>query len=260
MSARESKSIGYTEKPDALQIRIEAHKKYSNFSLEEWIEANLPIGPSGTLFDIGCGSGNLFPSYGQLLGEAGTIVGLDHSEELLERALAVSTAASKVLFKGDMNKPFPLVSGQFDHIISTFAIYYAEDISSLLLEVKRLLKPLGRFFFIGPTDNNAGELYQFNKAVFGFGRDRKIDKRTNRLEKEFSPACDALFRNVSAQRIRRKLVFPDKEKFVEYYTATLLFEESVKKAGREPDGETLLGVDLPSLEVSKEMILLTGEK
>ena len=253
-------SIGYQEKFDALAVRIDAHKKYSNFSLEDWLKENLSFEESDIVLDIGCGNGNLFPVYNQFLGKKGIIVGMDKSKELLSLAMACYTLTPKVILKGNMDGYLPFINNHFDYVISTFAIYYAENIDLTLNEIYRVLKPSGQFLFLGPTGENAKELYDFNKVVFGFEKDNKVTKRTNRIEMEFYPRTKIIFQHVTTNRIQRKLVFPDKEKFVEYYMATLLFEESGKKAGRFPDEESLIATEFTTLEISKEMIWLSGTK
>ena len=253
-------SMGYREKSEALAVRIDAHKNYSNFSLEDWLKETLSFEESDIVLDIGCGSGNLFPVYTQFLGKKGIIVGMDKSKELLSLAMTCYTPTPKIVLRGDMDAYFPFGDNYFDYVISTFAIYYAENIDLTINEINRVLKPSGHFLLLGPTNKNAKELYDFNKVVFGFEKDNKVTKRTNRIEMEFYPRTKTIFQNVTINKIQRKLVFPEKEKFVEYYMATLLFEESAAEAECLPDKKTLIGMEFPSLEISKEMISLTGTK
>lgn len=254
-------SLSYTETPDALSIRIRAHKEYSNFSLEDWLDKNITLREGDAILDLGCGGGNLFPAYSDKIGEKGTIVGIDQSADLLEKANVLKTTSSSiVLLKLDINQPFPLIKESFDHVISTFAIYYVEDPILVLEEIKRILKNTGEIVLIGPADKNAAELYEFNKTVFGFGRDDKVSLRTNRLEKEFYPSVDSLFKCVRLEKIPSKLIFPNKMEFVKYYMATLLFEESAIKTGMKPTMLELLSKELVSTEISKEMVVLRGQK
>lgn len=250
--------LGYQEKVDALSIRIKAHKEFSNFSLENWLDVNLPFKEKNVILDIGCGSGNLLPVYANKIGEKGAIVGIDQSPNLLAEASKLKIDTPFVLLEWDMNNRLPFMEKSFDYVISTFAIYYANDVRSILEDIKRVLKLDGQFLLIGPNDNNAAELYQFNKKIFGFDRNETADRRTNRLNKEFYPIAASIFKNVSLQKIDSKLIFPNKHEFVQYYMATLLFEESIKQAGFRLKYEEIMAIDLPSLEVSKEMIALWG--
>jgi len=253
-------SLAYTETLDALSVRIKAHKEYSNFSLEDWLDQNIAFREGDVILDLGCGSGNLFPVYADKLGDRGAIVGIDQNVNLLEKARDVPVASSVVLLKMDIGQPLPLVTESFNHVISTFAIYYVEDQTLVLKEMKRVLKNGGEIVLIGPSAENAAELYEFNKAVFGFGRDEKAGLRTNRLEKEFYPQVSSLYEKVCLEKIPSKLIFPDKVEFVKYYMATLLFEESAVKTGVKPTLAELLSQKLASTAVSKEMVVLRGQK
>lgn len=257
---RSTNLLAYTETQHNLAVRIKAHKHFSNFSLEDWLNSHLNLRPGAALLDLGCGNGNLFPVFGKMLGERGLVVGIDKSDELLLEASKQYSITRTLLLKWDMNTKMPFLEGSFDYVISSFAIYYVDDATAILREIKRVLRRSGEVFLIGPANNNAKELYEFNKRIFGFGRDEKIDKRTNRLEMEIYPVLKTLFTDVAFNIIPSKLVFPGKKEFLEYYTATLLFEESVKKCVIKPDMETIDVHDISPIEVSKEMIFLRGIK
>ncbi|MCF6154436.1 MAG: class I SAM-dependent methyltransferase [Candidatus Brocadia sp.] len=252
--------LEYTETQRNLAVRINAHKHFSNFSLEDWLNSHLNLMPRAALLDLGCGNGNLFPVFGKMLGESGLVVGIDKSDELLWEASKQNCITRTLLLKWDMNARMPFLEGSFDYVISSFAIYYIDDVTAILREIKRVLRRSGEVFLIGPADNNAKELYEFNKRIFGFGRCEKIDKRTKRLEKEFYPVLKTLFTDVAFNIIPSKLVFPGKKEFLEYYTATLLFEESVKKCVSKPNIETIDAHDISPIVVSKEMVILRGIK
>lgn len=252
--------LGYQETQSALETRIQAHQKYSSFSLEEWVERYLPLSMGEILLDIGCGNGNLFPSYSKKLGNQGVIVGLDQSTNLLSNAAKREGVTPRLLLQWDMNQSFPFVENSFNLVVSFFAIYYADDVERIVTEIKRVLKTEGSLFLIGPTDRNAGELYDFNEKLFGIARDEKINRRTNRLEKEFSHTVQKVFGSIHCDKIPCKLVFPNREEFVRYYLATLLYEESVKKAGTAPTNNDISAIKMPSYEVSKEMIVLYSKK
>jgi ubiquinone/menaquinone biosynthesis C-methylase UbiE len=255
-----SHPLGYQETQDALAIRIRAHQEYSNFSLEEWVENNLPLNPGGTLLDIGCGDGNLFPSYAEKLRGRGAIVGGDQSEELLAKAAKRLDSIPTILFRLDMNDSLPFVANSFNIVVSTFAIYYVDDVERIVTDIKRVLAPGGSLILIGPTSQNAIELYSFNEKLFGFGMDEKGARRTDRLEKEFAPALQAVFGDLKIIKIPCKLVFPGREQFIRYYLATLLYQESIKKTGEKPTREELAAAVMPFYEISKEMIVLHGQK
>lgn len=260
MSDKVSVPLGYNEKEDNLAIRISAHKKFSNFSLEDWITGQVALKKGSVVLDIGCGNGNLFPAYSEKVGESGLIVGIDKSLELLREAKNQRCRTPKLPLGYDMNLKLPFVDSSFDYVLSFFAIYYANDVLAIVDEILRVMASGGEAILIGPTNNNAKELYDFNEKVFGFSRNEKINRRTNRIEDEFYPVFHKKFAEVSIDKIPSKIVFPDKGEFLKYYLATLLFEESVKKYGAVFDVNRISDVKLDVFEVSKEMIVLRGKK
>jgi ubiquinone/menaquinone biosynthesis C-methylase UbiE len=259
-TTKKENSLGYDEKANALSIRINAHKAFSNFSLEYWLLNNVALVKSAKMLDIGCGDGNLFPILSEMIGDTGVIVGIDQSEDLLQKASQKKVHSHTFLMKGDMDLGLPFIDESFDCVTSFFAIYYAKDVGNILREIRRVLKSSGQLILVGPTGNNAKELYDFNRMVFGFAMDDKANVRTNRLEKEFYPKSLLIFKKTEIDKIPSKLVFPDKREFIRYYMATLLFEESSIKAGYSPDANKLLSLDIPLLEISKEMVMLKMSK
>lgn len=252
--------LGYNEKEDNLSIRISVHKKFSNFSLENWVAGHVGLKKGSVVLDIGCGNGNLFPAYSKKVGDSGLIVGIDKSLELLREAKNQRCKTPKLLLGYDMNLKLPFIDSSFDYVFSFFAIYYANNVLAIVEEIVRVMAAGGEAILIGPTNNNAKELYDFNEKVFGFSRDEKINRRTDRLEGEFYPVFQKKFAEVSIDKIPSKLVFPDKGEFLKYYLATLLFEESVKKYGVVFDVNRISDVKLDVFGVSKEMIVLRGKK
>ncbi len=259
-SEKQKNWLGYTETKNNLAIRIEANKKYTDIKLEDWLFRNLAVKKNNVLLDIGCGSGNLFPIFSKKLGASGMIVGLDQSSELLAEAQKTKIKTRKILMRWDMNQEFPFLADNFDGIISTFAIYYVDNVSVMTQEMRRVLKTGATVILLGPGDGNARELYEFNNRVFSITKDEKISLRSSRLEKEFYPAMKRIFKKVSIQTIPINLVFPNKKEFLRYYLATLLYEESVKKTGVVPQPQQLLEMKLSSLKISKEVVVVRGTK
>ena len=253
---------GYNETQDNLSIRIEAHKNFSSFSLEDWLAANLPAKEGDHILDIGCGNGNLFPVYLKKITGRGAITGIDKSKELLLQAQQGAAGFPISLLQWDMNKKMPFSEGTFDYVLSTFAIYYIDDAAAIIKNIAKILKPGGEMFLVGPAENNAKELYEFNRRLFGLdrGMDEMSAARTARLEKEFYPLANDVFGCVTRDIIPGQLKFPGKSEFLRYYTATLLFEESCKKTGVTPRPEKINSVELSSWNISKEMVVIRGKK
>lgn len=248
--------LGYDEKRDDLSKRIEIHKKYSNFSLEDWLEEKMPVRNGDCILDVGCGSGNFFPVYSDKLGQTGLIVGLDRSAELLGSIDKNNACTPISLIWHDINNTMPFIDNTFNFVISTFAIYYVEYVENILVELNRVVKKDSQCLLIGPTKRNAGELYTLNKKIFGIEMDKKVMKRTSRLEDEFFPTAKNIFDDVSIEFIQSKLIFPSKDQFLNYYCSTPLFSESQDKLNKKINPQDINLSLITDLEVSKEMVAL----
>jgi SAM-dependent methyltransferase len=104
-----------------------------SFTWEPVLEA-LALGPADRLLDVGCGGG-VFLRHAQA--QTGcTVVGVDHSREMvrLARPLAVQASAEQLPF-GD---------GEFTAVSSIVAFFFFPDALQALREMRRVLAPNGR--------------------------------------------------------------------------------------------------------------------
>ncbi len=256
----QSPDLSYKEVGRDLAIRIRAHTEFANFQLEDWLAENLIIPAGGALLEIGCGDGNWFETWAKALGETGLIVGIDKAGEILAKAEAREIDCRRLLLKMDFNELSAFLPRSFDCAVAPYYIYYAEGTQKTMAEIHALLKEGGFAYLLGPTEQNAGELYRLNERVFGFESADPTKVRAGRIEAEFLPAAEELFSEVSRERVPRRIVFPSVEEFVEYYRATLLFSESCKKAGRTPSPEEIEATGWDELILSKEIVMVEARR
>jgi ubiquinone/menaquinone biosynthesis C-methylase UbiE len=153
-----------------------------------------------------------------------------------------------------MDVPFPFADHSFDTSFSNFAIYNAANPAFALGELKRTLRPGGEIVLIGPTINNARELYDFNLRLTGKAIDEVTLIRTDRLRREIVPLARDMFSDVREEVINSQLSFPNAEEFLRYYMATMLYEEGAEKEGRTlAEMHAALSADT-NLVLSKEMV------
>lgn len=244
--------LNYKETTDALVSRISVHKKFSQFEINDWILETLKISPGEHILDIGCGDGKQALAYAGLVGESGLVIGADKDSELLKKAQDASKDYNNLSFEPqNLNDRFKWDDDAFDAVSCCFAIYYAADAEKTVLEMKRVLKNGGRLFICGPSANNALELNQIHEKITGRRLPPTAIIRAGRIKSEILPLIAKNFHQTTVDLFKNKISFPDASSFMNYYSSTLLFKESV------PDEEKADVLDRMTQEVQR---IIAAEK
>lgn len=130
------------------------HEGYSQFprsrlglaGAPEWasLQAMLPTVAGLRILDLGCGFG-YFCRWAAENGAA-SVLGLDLSEKMLDRAKAESTNPAIRYERVDL-ETFELPGENFDLVYSSLAVHYLADFDALCAKVRRFLPDGGRFVF-----------------------------------------------------------------------------------------------------------------
>lgn len=111
----------------------------------------LPESDQDVVMDLGCGTGFFTPKLKGKYPQA-SLINLDLALGMLNFAKANRPADKATWVCGDAEQ-LPLANKSIDLIFSTLAIQWCEDLTVLFNEIKRVLKPGGRFVFttLGPS-------------------------------------------------------------------------------------------------------------
>ncbi len=100
---------------------------------------------SGTVLEIGFGSGYNLPFYK----DVGRLYALDPSLELFVYAKdRIASVSFPVEYLQNSAEKIPLEDNSIDTIVSTWSLCSISDLPKALKEMKRVLKPNGRFYFV----------------------------------------------------------------------------------------------------------------
>ena len=99
----------------------------------EWLNAQ----PGESILDLGCGDGQLTQ---RLLAAGARVTGLDLSPEMLEAARARGVDARE-----GSAEALPFADRSFDAVFSNAVLHWVRNQKAMMTEVRRVLKPGGRF-------------------------------------------------------------------------------------------------------------------
>jgi ubiquinone/menaquinone biosynthesis C-methylase UbiE len=101
---------------------------------------------SGDILEIGFGTGLNLAYYPETVTSLTTVDVNPGVHQLAEKRLAKSRLP--VQFKLVSGERLPMADGSFDAVISTWTLCSIPDVEQALREVRRVLKPEGRFYFV----------------------------------------------------------------------------------------------------------------
>ena len=148
---------------DALRSRALINMSKAKHDLEEWIIPLLPPLQGLQVLDLGCGTGKQVFRLAPHVSAEGRILGVDLSPK------AVSTVSQRANTENlpwveaqqmALDDCLHRLSGQhFDLIISSYAIYYSQDVAALLKGLRSLLTDRGVVFVCGPGKGTNSEIH-----------------------------------------------------------------------------------------------------
>lgn len=133
---------------DNLGTRISIHDKYSTNKqgFGNWIVSNYAIENGAKILELGCGTGSMWKNHTDLITKCEEVVLTDFSEGMLEGAKSNLENNDKITFQVVDIQDIPYEDNTFDIVIANMMLYHVPDIHKGLSEVKRVLKPNGKFY------------------------------------------------------------------------------------------------------------------
>jgi ubiquinone/menaquinone biosynthesis C-methylase UbiE len=157
-------------------------------------------GVSGDVLEVGFGSGHNLPFYSSLVNR---VVGVDPSGESARLAhRRIERAPFPVEFLPLPGEKIPAADASFDSVVTTFSLCTIPDPKAALEQMRRVLKPGGRLFFLehGRADDPRVRRWQErlnglqNRLVGGCNLNRDIERLVSEagfaieaLEKYYAP-------------------------------------------------------------------------
>jgi len=215
----------------ALEKRIRAHERYGSYDLNEWVFDLLRPEKGMLVLDLGCGTGKQTLPLAQIVGDSGNVFAIDISQEALEvlsqnvkRLGLEESITMRCIGFDDIGKYFQ--NEQFDRVLASYSMYYAQCPRAVLEAVHHTLKDHGILFFCGPAKENNLELKQFHYSLLGqrppIGTKAStfMEEIGQRLVQEFSTSVERF-------AFENPLRFDSAEALYAYWTSYNLFDRSL---------------------------------
>lgn len=107
----------------------------------------LELPDSPHVLDLGCGTGKLL---NRLVEDQALLtgIGLDLSDEMIAQARQVNGSPQRLQYKQGNAEALPFDAAQFDAVFSTISFLHYPDPEAVLADVRRVLRPQGRFYLV----------------------------------------------------------------------------------------------------------------
>ena len=125
------------------QIDPEQSVLQNQILFEQIVADDLQIRPGQKVLDLGCGCGAIAEHISQLTGAIPYGINLDESQ--IDKAHRNPNLPAANFTVGDFNEPLKFADASFDAVYAVQPMTYVSDHAFTFSEVKRVLKPGGRF-------------------------------------------------------------------------------------------------------------------
>lgn len=157
---------------DNLNARINLQSYNTNKEdWNEWFFRKMDIPEQSKILELGCGNGLLWNKNKDSIKDTWDISLSDFSEGMLECAKQ-NLNNKKIKYRVVDIQDIPYENESFDVIIARHMLYHVSDIDKALSEVKRVLKPNGRFYV---STNGKEHMQELKAIVENYDKDLKCN-------------------------------------------------------------------------------------
>lgn len=165
---------------DNLNARINLHRFNTNkIDWNVWFFEKMNIPEYSNVLELGCGNGLLWMNNQESINETLSITLSDFSEGMLQSAKQ-NINNKNIKYQVIDIQDIPYENESFDIIISRHMLYHVPDIDKALTEVKRVLKPGGKFYV---STNGKEHMQKLGVLVADY--DKNIDFDLQKLANKF---------------------------------------------------------------------------
>lgn len=166
-----------------LNARVQLHARFSTnpYGWFLWIFDQFEISTQARVLEVGCGQGDLWRSNLQRISPGWEMILSDFSAGMVEQARGKLADARPFSFRQIDAQCIPFENQSFDVVIANHMLYHVPDRPQALAEIRRVLKPGGRFYTTTVGEKHLQELLAI---PYRFAPEQAIDAL--KLNNEFT--------------------------------------------------------------------------
>lgn len=203
-----------------LDARINLHSfNINKIDWHVWCFEKMNIQDESKVLELGCGNGLLWAKNKEVIKQSLDITLSDLSEGMLQSA------------KENINNPnikyqiidvqdIPYEDESFDVVIARHMLYHVPDIDKALSEIKRVLKPNGKFY---ASTNGSENMKELKDLVNGYNKDTNYNPQKVFADKfgieNGTEILKRYFNNVKLEKFDGQIVVDKAEPVVGYVTS-----------------------------------------
>lgn len=156
-----------------LDARIHLHERFSTnrTDWQRWVFEQFDIPAGSRVLELGTGSGQLWAHNLDRIPESWQIMLSDFSSGMLQDARkSLGERASQFQFEVIDIQAIPFPDDAFDYVIANHMLYHVPDRARAFAEIRRVLRPQGRFYAATNGESHLREMELFcTQAGIGAG-------------------------------------------------------------------------------------------
>lgn len=152
-----------------LNARAELHRRFSTAAapFHPWVFAQLDLQSGERVLECGCGPGWLWRHNLDRIPELAAVTLTDLSTGMVAEAeAALADSGHAFQFEATAIDQLPYADDSFDVVIANHMLYHVPDLPAALAEVRRVLRPNGRFYAATNGEAHMREITKLGQTLF----------------------------------------------------------------------------------------------